>query len=51
MKKLIAIAAFAVFTVALTSVNTNVNDDQIAGDETSTQTQEPGQKNLKLEDL
>lgn len=41
MKKLIAAFAIVLFTVSLTSYN-NSGDDQIAGDNTSTQTQEPG---------
>lgn len=41
MKKLIAALAIVLFTVTLTSYN-NTGDDQIAGDNNSTQTQEPG---------
>ena len=41
MKKLIAAFAIVVFTVTLTSYN-NTGDDQIPGDNSSTQTQEPG---------
>lgn len=41
MKKLIAALAIVLFTVSLTSYN-NSADDQIAGDNNSTQTQEPG---------
>lgn len=44
MKKLIAAFAIVLFTVSLTSYN-NSGDDQIAGDNTSTQTQEPGNVN------
>jgi|GEM_PF-2449597 len=42
MKKFIATLALVVFTVVLTSYNNNTGDDQIAGDNNSTQTQEPG---------
>ncbi|WP_339839709.1 hypothetical protein [uncultured Flavobacterium sp.] len=42
MKKFIATLAIVLFTVVLTSYNTN-GDDQIAGDTNSTQMQEPGQ--------
>jgi hypothetical protein len=41
MKKFIATLALVVFTVVLTSYN-NTGDDQIAGDNNSTQMQEPG---------
>ena len=41
MKKLITAFAIVAFTVTLTSYN-NSGDDQIAGDNNSTQTQEPG---------
>lgn len=41
MKKFIAALAIVLFTVSLTSYN-NTGDDQIAGDNNSTQTQEPG---------
>ncbi|WP_339888809.1 hypothetical protein [uncultured Flavobacterium sp.] len=41
MKKFIATLAIVLFTVVLTSYNTN-GDDQIAGDTNSTQMQEPG---------
>lgn len=42
MKKFIATLALVVFTVVLTSYNNNTGDDQIAGDNNSTQLQEPG---------
>jgi hypothetical protein len=42
MKKFIATLTIVIFTVALTSFNNN-GDDQIAGDNNSTQMQEPGQ--------
>ena len=41
MKKLMATLAMVLFTVMLTSYNNN-GDDQIAGDNNSTQMQEPG---------
>lgn len=41
MKKLIAALAIVLFTATLTS-HGNTGDDQIAGDNNSTQTQEPG---------
>lgn len=44
MKKFIATLAVVLFTVVLTSYN-NTGDDQIAGDNNSTQMQEPGNVN------
>lgn len=41
MKKLMATLAIVMFTVVLTSYNIN-GDDQISGDNNTTQTQEPG---------
>jgi hypothetical protein len=41
MKKFIATLTIVLFTVVLTSYDTN-GDDQIAGDTNSTQMQEPG---------
>jgi hypothetical protein len=41
MKKFIATLAVVLFTVVLTSYN-NTGDDQIDGDNNSTQMQEPG---------
>lgn len=41
MKKFFAAVAIVLFTVTLTTYN-NTNEDQIAGDDNSTQMQEPG---------